>query len=103
MIIFFSTLLISALFVLTVLYWLFFTPLFDKLENGGKKKRDKQAEVLEKVKFHEHTFENYFESLKPNYVGWSNDALANEATEFLSGHFHWVVRLFEIGEFPVSN
>ena len=59
----FFNILISALFGLTVLYWLFFIPLFEKLENGEKKKRDKQAEVLEKVKFHKHTFDNYFESL----------------------------------------
>ena len=52
-----------------------------------KKERDKQAELLEKIKFLEHIFDNYFESLKPNYVGWSNDALANEATEFLKRSF----------------
>ena len=48
-----------------------------------KKKRDKQAKLLEKVKFLQHILDNYFESLKPKYVGWSNEALALEATEFL--------------------
>ena len=34
-----------------------------------KKKRDKQAEVLEKFKFLEHIFYNFFESLKPR-LSW---------------------------------
>ena len=59
----------NALFVLTVLYWFNFIPLFDKLENDGKKERDKQTEFREIVKFLEHIFDNYFESVKPNYRG----------------------------------
>ena len=70
------------------MFSLFFTgyfsfPFLTILKKAEKKKRDKQAEVLGKVKFLEHIIDNYFESLKPKYVGWSNDALANEATEFL--------------------
>ena len=60
----------------------FFFPLFGKLENGGKKKPDKQAKALEKVKFLELIFDNYFESPKPKFVDWFNDALANEVTEY---------------------
>ena len=51
-------------------------------------KRRKKRNVTSRHKYWKKSnflkiFDNYFESLKPKYVGWSNDALANEATEFL--------------------
>ena len=76
-----STFLISALFVLTVLYWLYFIPLFDKHENDGKKGTRQAGRVTGKNQISwAYIWQLFWES---KYVGWSNEALVLEATEFL--------------------